>query len=88
MNRKQDMGMNMEDIRCIFFVRQRHKQKELNPRNLSSFQLSIKTTAQLYDKVLTEKSRKEFAQKTNIPHSDIQNHKVLSSQGVELRYEI
>ena len=59
------------------------KGRQPKPRKLKDFahissdtlaklqQLSITTTAHLYDKVLTKKSRKEFAQKTNIPYSDI-----------------
>ena len=59
------------------------KGRQPKPRKLTNFthipndtltklqQLSIKTSVHLYDKVLTPKSRKEFAEKTAIPYSDI-----------------
>ncbi len=59
------------------------KGRQSKPRKLADFahicndtltklqQLGIKTTAHLYDKVISEKSRKEFAQRTNIPYADI-----------------
>ncbi len=59
------------------------KGRQPKPRKLMDFthisddiltklqQLGIKNTAHLYEKVLTKKSRKAFAESTNIPQSDI-----------------